>query len=188
MTSDVTDSPCLLALNAAEGLLQIVIARWEPDGVWTRLCAQSWHAPSQGAELLAPALADAFARLHITPRDIGRTAAVRGPGSFTGLRLVLATASGLARATDALCAGLDYLPLLAINALHAAVPRQQKEPFDASIGQKTYLALPPQRLWVLTHARRNLIHAQEFEGERPLSGIYVCTPEEAAGHIARSAQ
>ena len=51
-----------LCLNAAEGLLQLVIARRESAGpaAFTLLCAEAWHAPSQGAELLVPALADAI--------------------------------------------------------------------------------------------------------------------------------
>ncbi|MCL1939778.1 MAG: tRNA (adenosine(37)-N6)-threonylcarbamoyltransferase complex dimerization subunit type 1 TsaB [Desulfovibrionaceae bacterium] len=175
------ESPCLLVLNAAEGLLHIIIARQEADGAYTRLCAQSWHAPTQGAELLTPALDHALQRLCIAPHDIGRIAAVRGPGSFTGLRLVLATASGLARAIGALQAGLDYLPLLAASALYA-IPA---------------IAAFPRRVWVLTHARRNLIHMQGFIENRtqdvsggplslrPLCDILVCSPEEAALYLTR---
>ncbi len=178
MLPNSAHAPYVLVLNAAEGLLQFLIARQEADGAFTRLCMQAWHAPSQGAELLAPALDEACKRLGIPLRDIGRIAVVRGPGSFTGLRLVLATAAGLARATRALLAGLDYLPLLALSALQSlpetAVP--------ASLAPA-----PPRRLWTLTHARRDLIHAQAFEDDRPLSEIFVCTPLEAAGRIAFSA-
>ena len=164
-------TPYILVLNAAEGLLQILIARQEEDGGYTRLCYQSWHAPSQGAELLAPALADAFARLRIAARDIGKIAAVRGPGSFTGLRLALATASGLARASGALRAGLDYLPLLARGALRA-IPASPACP-------------APRRAWVFTHARRGLIHMQGFEELRPISDVLVCSPEEAVLFLGR---
>ena len=172
----MANSPFILVLNAAEGLLHIIIARQEEDGKYTRLCAQGWHAPSQGAELLAPALADALQRLRITPQDIGRIAVVRGPGSFTGLRLVLATASGLARATGALRAGLDYLPLLAANALHATPTTCDS----------------PRRAWVFTHARRDLVHMQGFEEQphtpfalRRICEVLVCPPEEAALYLNR---
>jgi len=172
----MAESPFILVLNATEGLLHIVIARQEGDGGYTRLCAQGWHAPSQGAELLAPALADALQRLRIAPQDIGKIAAVRGPGSFTGLRLVLATASGLARATGALQAGLDYLPLLAANALHA-IPT---------------MCASPRRAWVLTHARRDLVHMQGFEEQphaplalRRICEVLLCSPNEAALYLNR---
>ena len=170
----MTEPSHILVLNAAEGLLQIVVARRDGADESVLLCAQEWHAPSQGAELLAPALADAFARLRIAPGAIGRIAVVRGPGSFTGLRLALATASGLSRATGALRAGLEYLPLLAASAF-------QSLPDGASA---------PRRAWVLTHARRNLVHLQGFERSgqgmmpAPLCDIAVCSPEDAIAFLA----
>lgn len=164
----------ILILNAAEGLLQFLLARREGAGDGTflvRECFQSWHAPSQGAELLAPALQDALKRLKLAPGQVGGIASVCGPGSFTGLRLALATAAGLARATGALQAGLAYMPLLAENAAD-------------SLGE----TLPEgSRVWVLTHARRQLVHMQGFavnDALSPLGDIAVCSPVEAVGMIA----
>ena len=81
--------PHLLVLNAAEGLLQFIIAREEPEKPPVPLCCEARHAPSQGAELLIPALQSCLRRLKLHPDVIRRIACVRGPGSFTGLRLVL---------------------------------------------------------------------------------------------------
>lgn len=170
-------APHILILNAAEGLLQLLIARKEtagPASGLVLLCAQSWHAPSQGAELLALALQQALERLKLTPSDIGGIACVRGPGSFTGVRLVLATAAGLARATGARLAGLDYMRLLAANAqslLHRCLRSSHS-------------------IWVVTHARRQLVHMQGFacsEGLKELCAIQVCSPFEAVG-IVKAAQ
>lgn len=146
----------VLALNAAEARLQLVLARVaEPAGAKEAadgfLAAQEWHAPSQGVELLAPALEQMLARLHCRPEQIRRIACVRGPGSFTGLRLVLATAAGLSRATAALQAGIEYLPLLVQQAYD-----QWAITAPANHGA----------LWVLTHARRNLVHLQGFAVDR----------------------
>lgn len=170
-------SPCLLVLNAAEGRLQFILARSDKaeagESRLVPLCAQSWNAPSQGAELLAPALRDALARLHLKPGDIGRIACVRGPGSFTGVRLALATAAGLARAVGALQAGIDYMPLLAENAYALAGAGIQA----------------PCRVWALTHARRQLTHLQGFAvegGLKPLSEILVAPPQEALDIILSS--
>ena len=242
------EAPYLLVLNAAEGVIQYLIARVEPappaapstvapvppafapvppaivpappaasptapgpaaeahsffapglNATLHLLCAHDWHAPSQGAELLAPALAHSLERLNIRPGDIGRIACVRGPGSFTGLRLVLATAAGLARTTGALQGGISYLPLLAQgaatawetwNSLFPAPCPQPGSPMQAPgpAGLPQPLASPV--YWVLTHARRNLVHAQACtrtpEGVLPASDILVLSLEEAARHIAAS--
>lgn len=255
------DAPCLLVLNAAEGVIQYLIARVEaappapathpalhsPAGVRPApaaevqdalppmedargffspalggtlrlLCAHDWHAPSQGAELLAPALAHALERLSIRPAAIGRIACVRGPGSFTGLRLVLATAAGLARTTGALQGGIDYFPLLANGAAHAwgtwnnapalAATREPQPPLALAAAEENQprssihtgqghrspgaSSQPPANpvYWVLTHARRNLVHAQAFShtsGDAlPASDILVLSLEEAARQIAAS--
>ncbi len=177
-----------LCLNAAEGLLQLVIARRESAGpsAFTLLCAESWHAPSQGAELLTPALADALARLKLAPGDIDRIACVRGPGSFTGVRLVLATAAGLVRATGAEQAGMGYLSLLALSAARRLGPL-----WEAGEGGLKHPAGQGEHvLWVLTHARKQLIHMRGFAffaagkasdaAPAPLTDIHVCSPLEAA--------
>ncbi|MGJ3521557.1 tRNA (adenosine(37)-N6)-threonylcarbamoyltransferase complex dimerization subunit type 1 TsaB [Nitratidesulfovibrio sp. D1] len=130
-----TTGAITLALNAAESRVQAAALR---DG--ETLFAQEWHVPSQGTELLAPALADAFERMRLSLRDVRRIACVQGPGSFTGLRLALSTAAGMARALGARQAGLSYTQLLACGPL---LPRGAV-------------------LWVLTHARRGLVHMQAF--------------------------
>jgi len=100
-----------LILNTAEKRIQFLLCRG--DSV---LCAEDWLAQRGGTELLAPALREACARLDIKPAEIARIACVAGPGNFTGLRIGLTTASGLARAVGAQQAGLDYLQCLALNA------------------------------------------------------------------------
>lgn len=124
-----------LILNAAEGTLHIIALR---DG--QRLFAQEWNTPTRGTEIMAPAIVEAFGHMRIAIADIKRIACVNGPGGFTGVRLALATAAGLARGTGAQLAGLDYMQALASSVLAA----------EGDI------------LWVLTHARRNLVHAQGF--------------------------
>ncbi len=146
----------LLVLNAAEGRLQFLLARLDGEGgPPLLLAAQDWHAPSQGAELLTPALSHTLERLRLSPRQISRIACVRGPGSFTGLRLALSTAAGLSRATGAAQAGLDYLPLLAEQAARLYAPTR---------------FLRERTLWVCTHARRNLVHVQGFSVDETTAG------------------
>lgn len=124
-----------LVLNAAEARLQIVLAE---DG--RLLAAEDWYAPSNGTELLPPMLDTALRRLGRTPADIGRMACVTGPGSFTGIRLVLTLAAALRRGLDIPCAGLNYM-----QALAASLPCAEGT-----------------RIHVLTAARRDKVHAQTF--------------------------
>ena len=76
-----------LILNAAEGVLQIAVTDNE-----RLLCAQEWRRAERATEILAPALRDICAALDVRLTDFRRIACVRGPGSFTGIRLVLTTA------------------------------------------------------------------------------------------------
>ena len=81
-----------LILNAAEGVLQIAVTDNE-----RLLCAQEWRRAERATEILAPALRDICAALDVRLTDFRRIACVRGPGSFTGIRLVLTTAAALRR-------------------------------------------------------------------------------------------
>ena len=77
--------------------------------------------PAHAAELL-PAIHDAMERAGISFRDLDAIAVGLGPGTFTGLRIGVATARALAKANDlplrgvsslaALAAGLDEGPRL----------------------------------------------------------------------------
>lgn len=145
-----------LVLNAAEGRVQFVLAQHEAKNndeigteadasLWRILCHHELDAPSRGTELLPPALHNALRALDLTPQDVGRIACVHGPGSFTGIRLVLAFASGFRRAVGCPVGGINYL-----HALAASVPE-----FPGISGL-------PTRRRVLTHARRDLVHRQDF--------------------------
>ncbi len=58
---------------------------------------------------LLPALSELLKQLGAVPSDIGTIFVGLGPGSFTGLRVAIATAQGLARATSARMCGLSSL-------------------------------------------------------------------------------
>lgn len=71
------------------------------------------------ARLLAPALVDVARRLGWAPRDAELVAVVRGPGSFTGLRVGVTTAKALAWAGGARLVGVSAFDLVARRAAHA---------------------------------------------------------------------
>ena len=155
-----------LILNAAEGALQIIVTEDE-----RLLCVQEWHKADRATEILAPALAEICTALGITPAAFRRIACVRGPGSFTGIRLVLTTAAALRRVGQARLAGLDYMQALATSAV---------------LQHNLFYGTP---VWVLTHARRNLVHCQPFMSygpqipAQPLNAVDLCSPREALGRM-----
>jgi len=154
------DQRPVLVLNACEERLQIVLGR---QGAL--LLHQEWAVPGRAMGVLGPALKQGLELLGIRPGDLAGVACVRGPGSFTGIRIVLSTALGLMDGCGVPLAGLDYLPLLARSAA----------PFAplASLGHGS--------LVVLTYARRGLSYVQGFDlpSREPLSELCVCRPEQA---------
>lgn len=157
-----------LVLNAAEGALQIILTHDEE-----LICAQRWGRNDRATEILAPALADMARSCGLRLRQLRRLACVRGPGSFTGIRLVLATAAALRRTAPALqLAGLDYLQALATTAA-----MQQRLRYGAAIA-------------VVTHARRNLVHFQMYTSygwsipAQPDAAVSLCAPEEVLAAVA----
>ena len=158
-----------LILNAAEGVLQIVVTDDEKT-----LCSQQWHRADRATEILAPALEGLCAALDIKPTSFRRIACVRGPGSFTGIRLVLATTAALRRTGKAAVTGLDYM-----QALATTVALRGQLLFGATI-------------WVLTHARRNLVHCQSFLSYGPMipaqpsTTVDLCSPDDALKRIVAS--
>ena len=129
-----SDSPILI-LNGAESRFQIVLGTRED-----LLFAEEMRAPNRGMTYLPLALQRCFEASGYAPRDLSGIACVRGPGAFTGLRIVLSMAIGLARGAGIPMAGLDYLPLL------AALP-------------SSFLT---GELWVVTYARMNMVYLQSF--------------------------
>ncbi|MDQ7833894.1 MAG: tRNA (adenosine(37)-N6)-threonylcarbamoyltransferase complex dimerization subunit type 1 TsaB [Humidesulfovibrio sp.] len=110
-----SDSGLLLALNGADERLQLALGRIEDTGV-AFLAAQEWTVPGSAVRFLAPGIRHMLDSLGLTANNVRRIACVTGPGSFTGLRMSLALAQGLAAGTGAELAGLNHLELLAAEA------------------------------------------------------------------------
>ncbi|MGM0425203.1 MAG: tRNA (adenosine(37)-N6)-threonylcarbamoyltransferase complex dimerization subunit type 1 TsaB [Thermodesulfobacteriota bacterium] len=127
-------APCLV-LNAAEGCVQVLLGREE--GI---LQFRQIQARSSSMRLLPPAAQGCLQETGLKARDLGRIVCVRGPGTFTGVRVGLALGLGLAQGAGVPLVGLDYLPLLA----------------------QGVLPLLQGRIWVLVYARRDLVYMQGF--------------------------
>lgn len=165
-----------LLLNAAEACLQIILS---DNG--KLIYSGQWYKTERSTEILAPALQSIFVSLGLSVTQLRRIACVKGPGSFTGIRLTIATATGLRRVGQAMLAGLDYMQALATS---VAVQRG---------------LLYGKKIWVVTHAKRNLVHCQPFISygpvipAQPLEKVILCSTDlavtkisEMPGHVCGS--
>lgn len=124
-----------------------------------RVLAQAVLEPGPGfSRRLLPALEQVMASAGASPRDLIGLAVTIGPGFFTGLRVALATAQGLALGLGLPVAGVSSLRLLAAN---------------APAGERT--------VWALADARRGLLYAacfrQQGEDFTRLEADMAITPE-----------
>ena len=92
---------------------------------------------------LMPAIDFLMASLDLTPQDLDRIVVAEGPGSYTGLRIAVATAKTLAHTLN--------IELVGMSSLLALVPYQQEGLF-----------VP------LIDARRNNVYAGFYENAKPV--------------------
>ena len=92
---------------------------------------------------LMPAIDFLMASVNWTPKDLDRIVVAEGPGSYTGLRIAVATAKTLAHTLN--------IELVGMSSLLALVPRQQEGLF-----------VP------LMDARRNNVYAGFYENAKPV--------------------
>lgn len=131
----------ILLVNSAEETLQLVLAEGER-------ILESFEENCAGRmnEVMAPAVA---AMLERCGGGLDAVACVRGPGSFTGVRLGLAFATGLCLARRLPMAGIDYLPALAAGVFAP----------DAA------------EIHVLTHSRSHKVYHQAFAPTPRVDGL-----------------
>ena len=113
-------------------------------------------------ERLAPMAQDVMAEAGIPFERLDRIAVTVGPGSFTGLRVGIAFAKGLALALAKPTVGIGTLEALAAEA-------------DGLV-------------FAAIDARRDQLYLQAFEGGRPLMAPDALTAETAAARVAELSQ
>lgn len=151
----------ILALDSSTDVVTAAVARAEERAGREVLAEIS--APSRGAsETLLPA---AHGALDLAGKELDEVELILvgvGPGTFTGIRIALATARSLALATGAALSKNPTLAALAAPALLAA-----EEP----------------NVLAVLDAKRRQVFAQRFTGEGARGGILGITPEELAARL-----
>lgn len=109
-------------------------------------------------------IVELLGRRGMTVHDVELFAVARGPGSFTGLRIGIATAQGLA-----LACGRGVIGVSALDALNAAVGRPD--------GERSVLAA-----WI--DAQRGEVFASLYRGDSVVAGPGVATPDETLRQYA----
>jgi tRNA threonylcarbamoyladenosine biosynthesis protein TsaB len=100
--------PMLLAIDTATRVISLALHNG------SRIIAEaSWETANHHTVELAPAVDDMLKRAGLKPEDLRVVAVALGPGSFTGLRIGLGLAKGLATALDIPLIGVPTLEILA---------------------------------------------------------------------------
>jgi len=101
----------LLAIDTSGKEGGIALARCE--GASCEILESSPIAGGTFSAQLIPQVADAMTRQRLNPADLNALVAISGPGSFTGLRVGLSAAKGLAEALHIPIVSLSLLELMA---------------------------------------------------------------------------
>jgi tRNA threonylcarbamoyladenosine biosynthesis protein TsaB len=99
----------LLALDTATRLAGIALYSAN-DGL---IAEHSWHSANRHTAELMPRVAQMLAQAGVASSDLHAVAVALGPGSFTGLRVALAAAKGLALAGNLALLGVPTLDAVA---------------------------------------------------------------------------
>lgn len=103
--------PIILAIDTCEGVCSAALVR---EG--QALASRMERIGRGHAERLLPLIEELLAEAAAGYADLGCIAVCVGPGTFTGLRIGLSVARGMALANDVPCVGLMSLPVLAAQA------------------------------------------------------------------------
>jgi tRNA threonylcarbamoyl adenosine modification protein YeaZ len=150
----------ILALDTSMGACSAAVLRG--DGAEQTLFARLEPMARGHAEALMPMVAETMAEAALPFAELDLIAATTGPGSFTGVRIAIAAARGLALVTRAKLFGTDSLTVMA-----KAAAEHMSEPFAVAVD-----------------ARRDMIYFGLYdETARQLEGPLLLSPDEAATRL-----
>jgi tRNA threonylcarbamoyl adenosine modification protein YeaZ len=153
----------VLALDTSMGACSAAVSIGD-DGA-RKLFARQERMERGHAEALMPMTASIMAEAKLAFSDLDVIAATTGPGSFTGVRIAIAAARGLALVTHAKLFGSDSLTVMAREAVGAA----DGKPFAVAVD-----------------ARRGMLYLGLYDGAGARrEGPLLVAPEEAATTLPR---
>jgi len=159
----------ILALDAAGRACSAAV--WRDGGI---VAARHENMSSGQSEALVPMIEAVMQQAGQSYSDLSAVAVTRGPGGFTGIRIGLAAAGGIA-----LAAGAPLIAVTCFEAVAAAVPRPAPGPVEDLRAVLT----------VVLDAKRADVYAQSFQwaGDsllpRPLTEPQAIVPEVLAGAL-----
>ena len=148
----------LLGFDTSTSAASACVVRSDGESFEVAPPPERLQGPPAHASELMPAVADVMARAGVGWRDLDAIAVGVGPGTFTGLRIGIATARALAAAN-----GLPLRPVSSLAALAAGIEA-------------------PLRL-ALIDARRGEVFGALYEGDERLWPPFVTPPEELARRL-----
>jgi tRNA threonylcarbamoyl adenosine modification protein YeaZ len=152
----------ILALDTSMGACSAAVLA--VDGGVEHLALREAVMARGHAEALMPMVAEAMGQGSVAFADLDVIAATTGPGSFTGVRIAIAAARGLALVTQATLYGTDSLTVM------ARLARAQ----SASEGEFA----------IAVDARRGMLYLGVYDAEgRKLEGPLLLAPDEAETHL-----
>ncbi len=122
------------------------------------------------AEALFPMIREVMDEAGVSFADLRAIAVTRGPGSFTGVRVGVAAARGLALAADKPVIAATSLEVISHGAAQRLTPEQAREPFIVAMD-----------------ARRGELYCQQFAGGRAVSDAQALSPEDCAQTLPHEA-
>lgn len=126
------------------------------------LACTELHIPQSASSKLAPLVDQLFALCGRLPSDIQAVAVSAGPGSYTGLRIGVATAKGLCFALSVPLLSVNTLELMAYQAVSSGVQSLLCPMLDAR-RMEVYCLLCDMRLTILEPTDARVIDTQSFK-------------------------
>ncbi len=163
-TSTAATSICVLCSDGA-------VFETEPDA------AALARPPAHASELM-PAIAELLGRAEVGYGELEAIAVGVGPGTFTGLRIGVATARGLA-----LAHGLQLRPVSSLAALAAGLAERAREGFEPADHADPGPPGAHPALLPLIDAKRGELYGALYEGAAERWAPFVTPPETLAERL-----